>query len=144
MDSLKSIVVVAILLGVLYGIYQVINEDDSPVSPQAANLLLEFDDNDANSTSMKPEPNKDENGSDLNGNGINNRKSSGSMTGSTDSPPPSNFVPVQTELANSGKRSANSKNNFEPKSPGIQTKPSPSGIPPEGKSMTTHRGIYRP
>ena len=30
MDSLKSIVVVAILLGVLYGIYQVINDENSP------------------------------------------------------------------------------------------------------------------
>ena len=43
MDSVKSIVVVAILLGVLYGIYQVINDDDSPVSPQSTNLLAEFD-----------------------------------------------------------------------------------------------------
>lgn len=32
MDSLKSIVVVAILLGVLYGIYQVINDENSPIS----------------------------------------------------------------------------------------------------------------
>lgn len=43
MDSLKSIVVVAILLGVLYGIYQVINDDDSPISPDATNLMAEFD-----------------------------------------------------------------------------------------------------
>lgn len=43
MDSVKSIVVVAILLGVLYGIYQVINDDDSPVSPNSTNLLADFD-----------------------------------------------------------------------------------------------------
>lgn len=35
MDSLKSIVVVAILLGVLYGIYQVINDENSPISTAA-------------------------------------------------------------------------------------------------------------
>ena len=40
MDSLKSIVVVAILLGVLYGIYQVINDEDSPVSPPASELAV--------------------------------------------------------------------------------------------------------
>lgn len=42
MDSVKSIVVVAILLGVLYGIYQVVNDEDSPIAP-TPNLLADFD-----------------------------------------------------------------------------------------------------
>lgn len=54
MDSLKSIVVVAILLGVLYGIYQVINDENSPISTAAKspNILDGLDA--ASETGAKP------------------------------------------------------------------------------------------
>ncbi len=60
MDSLKSIVVVAILLGVLYGIYQVINDDDSPVSPNSTNLMAEFDKEDPSAEKQDSDSESDE------------------------------------------------------------------------------------
>ncbi|MDB4724422.1 L,D-transpeptidase family protein [bacterium] len=54
MDSIKSIVVVAILLGVLYGIYQVINDDPSSVpNASSQNLLADFDSDDKLSVNQK-------------------------------------------------------------------------------------------
>ena len=116
MDSLKSIVVVAILLGVLYGIYQVINEDDSPVSPLATNLLVEFDKNDSDS---QPKPlgantQEKEDGKGKGNNGAENRQPAGQGLASTAEPPPSKFDPSSPEFTYPKKGSGNGENNFEP------------------------------
>lgn len=99
MDSVKSIVIVAILLGVLYGIYQVINDDDSPISPPSTNLLAEFDQPDSPANNADSAAAEDPSATgDMNNSrsptGPNHRNLPVNM-----SPPPSSFPPEPSEFA---------------------------------------------
>lgn len=113
MDSFKSIVVVAILLGVLYGIYQVINDDESPVSPRSTNLMAEFDKEDSNADGKNDGDKDDSQSSDSSekNDKPRGRNKSASPFSKPVSPPPS---PInRTEFVFPKKKNSSSAKSFE-------------------------------
>lgn len=120
MDSVKSIVVVAILLGVLYGISQVIYDDDSPVSPESTNLLAEFDAEDSASGSGTKDDSSAGSGTKSINEPVDENKLLTSVT-----PPPSTFDPSESGVVFPERK--------EPQ-PSSEPKPRPENVDSFGSS----------